>query len=131
VDWKIKSNRIYVGDPVFTGDHGKQGIIYPGFKGVGSSIFFKPFHDYLERCLAQADFVAFIGFAFRDEYINASISNNLNIGAKVWILNPAIVNFPASRAEVVQIQKPFDASTGTELALTALAVPIKRTRRLI
>ena len=111
LDWKTKDNKIYVGDPLFTGDHSKQGIIYPGFKGVSDNLFFKPFHDYFERRLSRASLVVFIGFAFRDEYITESIRNNLDPSAKVIIINPAkSVKFPYNRSVAKYIHKGFNES---------------------
>lgn len=133
LDWKVKNDRIYAGDPVFTGDHEKQGIIYPGFKGASNRIFFKPFHDYLGRCLSNADLVVFIGFAFRDEYINESIRNNISSDAKVVVLNPdQAAQFPYRRLKAKHLARGFDASTANELVQmatagrTAAAAPVRR-----
>jgi hypothetical protein len=119
LDWKLDGNRICVGDAVFTGDHAKHAIIYPGFKGESEISFFRPFHDYLERSLANSDVLIFIGFAFRDEYINNSIRNNLSPSAEVIIINPdASVKFPHNRAKAKYIRSGFDRlSVGTVLEI--------------
>jgi len=70
VDWSRGASDIYVGDPLFKGNHEKHVILYPGFKGLPAAEPFAAFHNYLARAVAGADIVLFIGFAFRDAYIN-------------------------------------------------------------
>jgi hypothetical protein len=132
VDWKIRNDRIYVGDPLFTGDHAKQGIIYPGFKGKEGAIFLKPFHDYLDRSLSEAGVVVFIGFAFRDEYINDSIRNNLAPDAQVIVINPdKSVKFPYPRAKVRHSRRGFDFQAVLDVEDAVELIKPKRTIRKI
>lgn len=110
LDWKLQGEHIHVGDPVFTGDHAKQAIIYPGFKGGSTVPFYEPFHDYFRRSIVSADVLIFIGFAFRDPHINEVIANNLSPTAKVVVINPdRSVVFPYARARAKHIRKYFDA----------------------
>ncbi len=132
VDWKLRNDKVYVGDPLFTGDHAKQGIIYPGFKGKEGAVFLKPFHDYLERSLSEAHLIVFIGFAFRDDYINESIRNNLSPDAQVIVINPdKAVRFPYPRARVRHLPRGFDAQAVLEITKAADAIRPKRTVRRI
>lgn len=95
VDWKIGSGGtaaepvVRRGHPEFDGDHSKRLILYPGFKGVPSAEPFITFHDHFKRRLSEASHVLFIGFAFRDDYINQIISNNLSPKTKVAVINPS------------------------------------------
>jgi hypothetical protein len=95
VDWKIGFGGTVAepvvrrGHPEFDGDHSKRLILYPGFKGVPAAEPFITFHDYFKRRLSEATHVLFIGFAFRDEYINQIVSNNLNQKTKTAVINPS------------------------------------------
>ncbi len=84
---------------MFTGDHARQGIIYPGFKGKSQIAFFDIFHNYLASRLSDAHVVIFIGFAFRDEHINTILQSAVGRSTKVLVINPdKSVEFPHSRA---------------------------------
>lgn len=74
VDWQLGDNSITCSD-VYTGDPQKQSILYPGFKGPPTKEPFIKFHEHLRAVVDHADAAAFIGFAFRDEYINGILSN--------------------------------------------------------
>ncbi|HYI40998.1 MAG TPA: SIR2 family protein [Allosphingosinicella sp.] len=111
LDWKLRGDEIHVGDAVFTGDHAKQAIIYPGFKGASEAIFFRPFHDYLAQSLGDSAVVIFIGFAFRDEHINQIIRENIQPSSKVFVINPdKRVRFPSKRVKVRYLSSGFDGS---------------------
>lgn len=110
LNWKLDNGEILLGDWAFTGNHAKQAIIYPGFKGNSDAVFFGPFHEYLTRTLARADHVLVIGFAFRDEAINQIFQASLNPSAKITLmdLNDRLT-VPVRRK--VQRLKGFDTST--------------------
>lgn len=131
IDWKLAGDKVFVGDPVFTGDHSKQAIIYPGFKGAPSNPIFKMFHDYFERALSSAQGLIVIGFAFRDDYINNSIQNNLAPDVPVVVLNPdETVRFPYRRSRAQYIRSGFDAaSLKKALDLIERAKPQKKPLR--
>lgn len=94
VDWKLGNGGsalrpvIRVGHPEFDGDHGKRLILYPGFKGAPDSEPFGVFHDYFRRTARRVTHILFIGFAFRDEYINNILSMTIPGTAKVAVVNP-------------------------------------------
>jgi len=109
LDWKYGGNSIFVGDPVFTGDHKKQAIIYPGFKGTNDAPFFDVFHNHLAETLADSKLVIFIGFAFRDDYVNLLLRENIRQPAKVVCINPdKSIKFPSARVEANYIHASFD-----------------------
>ena len=74
VDWQLRNGEIIM-SPVFTGDHQNHLVLYPGYKGVPRQEPFGKFHKYLQEVVREADAAVFIGFAFRDEYINTILSN--------------------------------------------------------
>lgn len=94
VDWKLGNGGTEVdpvirrGHPEFDGDHGKRLILYPGFKGVPTREPFIAFHDYFRRSVQIATHILFIGFAFRDDFINDLISSALPQNCKVAAVNP-------------------------------------------
>ncbi|MDX8356131.1 SIR2 family protein [Sphingopyxis terrae] len=111
INWKFGQNAIQVGDLVYTGDHGKQAIIYPGFKGTSDSEFFAPLHEFLGARFEDADAIIFIGFAFRDQYINEMIGDRLSPGCSVYVINPQSVRFPVRRAQAKPIKSGFDRAS--------------------
>lgn len=115
INWKFGQNRIQVGDPVYTGDHKKQAIIYPGFKGQSDSEFFLPLHNFLGDSFEEADALVFIGFAFRDQYINELISDRVRPGSSIYIINPAPVEFPMRRLKPKVIKDGFGKKSIDEM----------------
>lgn len=112
IDWKVSGDDVFVGDPVFTGDHTKHLIVYPGFKGSDPGSIFSTFHSYLADRLAECDSAIFIGFAFRDEYINSIISNNTSASQQIFVLNPdKSVRFPSRRSIPIYIHENFDSKS--------------------
>lgn len=95
VDWKLgnggtKSDPVIRrGHPEFDGDHKKRLILYPGFKGIPTREPFLAFHDYFRSRLRECSHVLFIGFAFRDQFINEIIVNNLQPACRIAVVNPA------------------------------------------
>jgi SIR2-like domain len=89
VDWiRGNNNRIHVGTPTYHGNHNKHAIIYPGFKGAPDDELFKHLHLYFEAAVAKADVIFFIGYGFRDEYINTIISRQIKPDCMVFVINP-------------------------------------------
>lgn len=108
LDWKYGSSRINVGDAVFTGDHTKHAIIYPGFKGTNDAPFFDIFHNYLGEAVADAKAIVFIGFAFRDEYINQVVRENIRPNCNLIVINPdPSIKLPMRRTSPKYIHEPF------------------------
>ena len=95
VDWKHGNGStktkpvIRRGHAEFDGDHNKRLILYPGFKGTPSSEPFIAFHEYFRLRLQKTTHMLFVGFAFRDDYINELIRSNLPTNSKVAVINPA------------------------------------------
>lgn len=121
IDWKIQGDRIFVGDAIFTGDHEKQGIVYPGFKGRSNLPFFGEFHDYLEVKLSNATDLIFIGFAFRDEYISDLIRSNISSDARIVLINPdKSVKFPSNRSKKLKYIHDYFTSDSVDVAMNFL-----------
>ena len=72
VDWKRENGEIICGTCDATGD---IPILYPGFKGDPEEEPFSKFHEHLRAVVREARAAIFIGFAFRDEYINGILSD--------------------------------------------------------
>jgi hypothetical protein len=121
LDWKIQGDNIYVGDPVFTGDHSKQAIIYPGFKGESSAPFFQIFHEYLAQSLAESKIVIFIGFAFRDDHINRLIRENIRRECRIFVINPdKSIKLPFRHGKVKRVVSGFNVESIGETIVSAL-----------
>lgn len=88
INWTRNGDQIFVSDPMFKGDHDTHVIIYPGFKGRPVDATFLSFHNHFASALAKAKVAIFIGFAFRDEYINDICERNTTGQTKVGVLNP-------------------------------------------
>ena len=54
----------------YTGQHQNHILLYPGFKGKPKEEPFITFHNHLRLVAEKAQAAIFIGYAFRDEYIN-------------------------------------------------------------
>ncbi len=95
VDWKLgvggtqDNPVIRRGHPEFDGDHQKRLILYPGFKGEPTREPFIAFHNHFRRKAQEATHILFIGFAFRDEYINDLLSSAIQPNCKIAVINPA------------------------------------------
>lgn len=126
--WGQGGERIFVGAPIWTGNHDNHAIIYPGFKGESQSPFFAPMHSYFAQRLAKAHLVIFVGFAFRDEYINRLISENIEANAKIAVIDPCErINFPMRRRRPAHIKEFFDKK-GID---TALATKLPARMKLV
>lgn len=111
VDWvRGKSGRIHVGTPTFQGMHERHAIIYPGFKGPPLDNLFQSMHRYFQARIADAEVIIFIGYAFRDEYINAILERDLNRESRIYVLNPAdrLHSIPFAESRVTHIKGSFD-----------------------
>jgi SIR2-like domain len=69
-------------------DHDRQVAIYPGYKGVPNDEPFFAFHQYFASCVADADLVVIVGFAFRDDYLNEVITVRAPSKQKVIVIDP-------------------------------------------
>lgn len=74
VDWQLRDDSI-ICSTLYTEDPRKHSILYPGFKGEPKEEPFTKFHEHLREAVRKADAAIFIGFAFRDEYINTILSD--------------------------------------------------------
>jgi hypothetical protein len=87
IDWIWgEDGEIFVGTPRFTGSHKQHAIIYPGLKGPPRAAPFTAFHDYLKLSSEAATAAIFIGFAFRDEYINEIVRDRLRPGMPIVVI---------------------------------------------
>ena len=94
-------------------------LIYPGYKGTPSQendLISYP-HRYLKEGLITAKYAVFIGFAFRDDYINSVVaeSKHENPALRVIIANPASMdsiktNLPKSLTDFEHIPQGFGTS---------------------
>ena len=88
VDWQRhigSSNSIFI-SPIFTGDLQKQVALYPGgTKKEPEEWPFVKFYKHFESSAEQAERFVFVGFSFRDEYINNILQENA-IEAKKYII---------------------------------------------
>lgn len=109
VNWtRDGDNLIYVSDPLFKGSHDSHVIIYPGFKGRPSDPTFQAFHNHFRKRLESATVVIFIGFAFRDEYINEICERSINAQTSTSVINPEKVDLPFESNHSQYIEAPFD-----------------------
>ena len=94
VDWRRgtgntdKDPIVRRGLPEFDGDHNQRVIIYPGYKGVPSHEPFQTFHRYFSQRVSEATHLLFIGFAFRDKYINDLLRSSALPSRKLAIVDP-------------------------------------------
>lgn len=110
VNWTPDGDRILVSDPTYKGSHEKHVIIYPGFKGEPRNPVFKNFHDYFANTLNMASAVIFIGYAFRDEYINNICERFIRSDATTIVINPQKnIVFPMRVTK--HLDEYFDASS--------------------
>jgi hypothetical protein len=116
VNWTRDNNQIYVSDPLFKGSHESHVIIYPGFKGRPSEPTFQLFHNHFRKALDSAMAVVFIGFAFRDEYINEICERGIKAQTITSVINPARVKLPFSSNRNQYVESPFDIDAVSEVS---------------
>ena len=75
VNWHREDKSIVIGPSRFTGSHNNHVILYPGNKGKPTEEPFQTFHKHLQAVVQRAKMALFIGFSFRDEYINTILSD--------------------------------------------------------
>jgi len=125
VNWRRKDDRILVSDPYFKGDHKDHVIIYPGFKGRPEDGTFLSFHNHFSAALDRSRVALFVGFAFRDSYINEICERGRRHKLRVGIINPeSNIDFPFQDTDVRHWESPFDLSSVNE-ALKFVAEAIK------
>lgn len=97
LDWHYdhEKNITKSGSVTTPSDPNLMPLIYPGFKGFIEDEPFKTFHDHFAFDLNEADAVIFIGFSFRDQFINfileITLRRRLDNRNTLWIhcFNPA------------------------------------------
>ncbi len=79
VDWQHLNEDIIVSTPRSVGNPQLHCILYPGYKGSAKEEPFRTFHAHLRRVIKAEQLTAaiFIGYAFRDDYINDILNNDL------------------------------------------------------
>jgi len=109
VNWARDGSEVQVGDPYYRGSHDRHAIIYPGFKGRPKVEPFVSLHRYFSDCVAMADMLIFIGFGFRDEYINEICDRSVRQQAAIVVINPAAMpEIPwLKRGNVHHLKVPF------------------------
>lgn len=121
VNWTRDDNQIYISDPTFKGSHDKHVIIYPGFKGKASDPIFQGFHSHFRNALAKSTAIAFVGFAFRDGYINELCERYIREKARVVVIDPnPSIKLPFSQASLEHIPNGFDRASATRAASVML-----------
>lgn len=124
VDWVRGANgTIFTGSPNFVGDHDKHVILYPGFKGRPDRAPFDAFHTWFAKALRVTDYALFIGFAFRDSYINDLLRNNLPDNARVAVIDPAteVERVGLGSRDVAHVSKGLSAEAVSD-AITGLGL---------
>ena len=87
VDWQRENGEIIVGSSHFTGKHENHCLLYPGHKGAPSAEPFITFHNHLRNVVhAPLAAAVFVGYAFRDEYINTILAD-LPSGLPILCIN--------------------------------------------
>lgn len=109
VNWTRGTDEIFVSDPTFKGSHDTHVIIYPGFKGRPVDPTFLAFHNHFALALQDARVALFIGFAFRDEYINDLCERSVTGKTKIGIINPdPDIESPFANSKPVHWKDAFD-----------------------
>jgi hypothetical protein len=133
VNWSRRPGEptIYCGAPAFVGDHEREVIIYPGHKGPSPDPPFDLFHDHFRRVVKAARAILFIGFAFRDDYINDILRNATPRETKLILINPSGKpdSFPLRGHNVKVIKKGFDEESVNEATDFILGLSRWRTKQ--
>ena len=108
LDWHRDGKTIRWGNPSFMGDHARHVILYPAFKGKPEHELFRTFHDYFRKTLTRVTHAVFIGFAFRDEYLNDLLTQHFPDDATALIVNPdSHLATPLPKTRVKRITEGF------------------------
>ena len=75
VDWELEDKDIIIGSRNDPGDFTRHALIYPGTKEKPEDEPFKTFYDHLMDVAKHTTTAIFIGFSFRDDYINEILEN--------------------------------------------------------
>ena len=75
INWHKENGNIIVGSTHSTIDSQNHAILYPGFKEESMDQLFKQLYDHLMEVAQETKLAIFIGFSFRDEYINEILKN--------------------------------------------------------
>lgn len=118
VDWSRQGEDILVGNSLYKGDHRKHVIIYPGFKGAPAAEPFLSFHRHFGRVARAAAAAVFVGFGFRDDYINDVLRSSLPLSTPVLVINPEQdLPLPFDDAhKVTRLDQGFDKGSATVAA---------------
>jgi hypothetical protein len=124
INWSRSGETIYIADPTFHGAHSRHVILYPAFKGTPTEQPFNLFHEHLARVAQASDVVIFVGYAFRDQYINDVLARSLPAKARIISINPnagLLIPFAGDR-ETVLVERKFDQDSvlGVQAALEGL-----------
>ncbi len=98
VDWQRgRKGKINISD-TDTGSDDKHCILYPGHKGEPTEEPFKVFHEYFRRVIRSRTLSAavFVGFAFRDEYINFLLADLPKDTPTVFVTKDNIIHLDRS-----------------------------------
>lgn len=116
VNWSRNgAGRINVSDPGYKGSHNRHAIIYPGFKGRPNDAEFLAFHNYFAGALSRASGIIFVGFAFRDEYINDICDRSIARETPIVLIDPVKPkSVPLPPSSLHHISKGFDANAAME-----------------
>jgi hypothetical protein len=116
VDWSKDNGEIYLGPARFLGRHDAHVVIYPGYKSTPTENPFAIFHSYLKRSWNESSIAVFVGFAFRDEYINGLLESAPRPDRRIVIIDPSEkVSHPFSKSQVKHIRRPFDEEAVSEI----------------
>jgi hypothetical protein len=113
IDWKKFENdeKIYCIPAHDFTKHEDNVILYPGFKGEPEIEPFKTLHKAFADSLLSTRICIFIGFSFRDEYINEIISKAINQNPEllIHIWNPMLDlrQLASQTTKIVQFLKYF------------------------
>ncbi len=90
INWTsfLDNRHIYTGYPDNIEDPNKRPIIYPGFKGEPRNEPFITFHNHFSNSIPKSKYIIFIGFAFRDEFINNILSSYLSNNHTIIVIDP-------------------------------------------
>jgi len=109
VHWEAEPDGVVLGGTRYKGAHERHALISPGFKGVPQKEPFVTLHDYFERALTRADVILFIGFAFRDDYINDLIRRSVG-NKQIVCIDPSPLSWVPTyvRDKIFHIERGFD-----------------------
>ena len=131
VDWQWGKNETINISDTSLNDPKKHPVLYPGYKGVPEKKPFSIFHQHLRNSISgryePLTAAIFVGFAFRDEYIN-SILREIRPETPMYIINIGD-ELPPS---VPPVGKPIlisDGFTEKTAALCLRYIVVERTKQ--